>query len=116
MGSLTLRMRSPVAQMSSADRSMVAPAVTKASSGIDEPEPAPDSTYTSWPLRLSSCTPEGVIATRYSWFLTSRGMPIFTAAIPLPGALQPEPANQNRTTVPTPALGGAVAAPVDAGH
>src|SRR6185503_9548128 len=32
----------------------------------------------SWPLRTSSCTPEGVMATRYSLFLTSRGTATFT--------------------------------------
>ena len=30
----------------------------------------------------SSRTPAGVIATRYSWFLTSRGMPTFMACLP----------------------------------
>ena len=49
---------------------------------MDEPTPASASTYTSWPWRTSSCTPDGVMATRYSWFLTSLGMPIFTAATP----------------------------------
>src|SRR5690349_21193756 len=43
-----------------------------------EPTPASCSTKTSWSWRTSSCTPEGVIATRYSLFLTSRGMPTFT--------------------------------------
>src|SRR5215217_1407878 len=45
---------------------------------MDEPTPASCSMKTSWPLRTSSCTPAGVMATRYSWFLTSRGMPTFT--------------------------------------
>src|SRR5215213_5441451 len=31
---------------------------------------------TSWPWTTSSWTPAGVIATRYSWFLTSFGTPI----------------------------------------
>ena len=44
------------------------------SSVMDEPAPAPASTKTSWPARTNSCTPAGVIATRYSWFLTSRGI------------------------------------------
>src|SRR5690606_34376786 len=46
---------------------------------MDEPAPAPVSTSTSWPARTSSCAPAGVIATRYSWFLTSLGTPTFTA-------------------------------------
>src|SRR5688500_18624923 len=46
---------------------------------MDEPTPASFSMTTSWPLRTSSCTPAGVMATRYSWFLTSRGIPTFTA-------------------------------------
>ena len=41
------------------------------------PTPAPFSMTTSWPWATSSCTPIGVIATRYSWFLTSLGTPIF---------------------------------------
>src|SRR3954447_15048300 len=45
---------------------------------MDEPTPASFSTYTSCPCVTSSCTPEGVMATRYSWFLTSRGIPTFT--------------------------------------
>src|SRR4051794_27376790 len=44
---------------------------------MDEPDPAPDSMTTSWPWRTNSFTPAGVIATRYSWFLTSRGIPTF---------------------------------------
>ena len=38
-----------------------------------EPRPAPASTNTSWPLLDSSWAPAGVSATRYSWFLISRG-------------------------------------------
>src|SRR6201994_2754766 len=44
---------------------------------MDEPSPAPASMTTWWPPRTSSCTPAGVIATRYSWFLISRGIPTF---------------------------------------
>src|SRR6185437_8703972 len=44
---------------------------------IDEPRPAPASMKTSCPLSTSSLTPAGVMATRYSWFLTSAGMPTF---------------------------------------
>src|SRR3954447_22828322 len=43
-----------------------------------EPTPASCSMNTSWSWRTSSWTPAGVIATRYSLFLTSRGMPTFT--------------------------------------
>ena len=43
-----------------------------------EPTPASCSTKTSWSWRTSSWTPEGVIATRNSLFLTSRGIPTFT--------------------------------------
>jgi hypothetical protein len=62
-----------------AEPRIVAPAPTKSSSKMEDPSPAPFSRYTSCPLRTSSCTPAGVIATRYSWFLTSRGMPTFTS-------------------------------------
>jgi len=54
----------------------------KSSFGIDEPTPASRSMNTSCPFRTSSCTPDGVIATRYSWFLTSRGMPTFMGMPP----------------------------------
>ena len=37
---------------------------------------------TSWPWATSSCTPIGVMATRYSWFLTSLGTPTFTGCDP----------------------------------
>ena len=40
------------------------------------PSPAPASTTTAWPFRTNSLTPAGVMATRYSWFLTSVGTPI----------------------------------------
>ena len=66
--------------MSSAVGRIFAPAATKSSSGIDEPMPASCWTNTSCPLRTSSCVPAGVIATRYSWFLTSAGMPILTTS------------------------------------
>src|SRR5215210_448324 len=56
---------------------ILAPAATNSSSVIEEPTPAPAWTSTSCPCRVISCTPEGVIATRYSWFLTSLGTPTF---------------------------------------
>src|SRR4051794_37229287 len=46
---------------------------------MDEPAPASFSTTTVWPRTVSSCTPEGVMATRYSLSLTSRGTPTRTA-------------------------------------
>src|SRR5687767_11582791 len=82
IGSLTFRTRSPAAQVSSALGVMVAPAATYSSSLIEEPMPAPVSTNTWWPKLTSSWTPDGVIATRYSWFLTSRGIATFTAGAP----------------------------------
>src|SRR4051812_43940983 len=75
-------MRSAVRHTSSASGRTVAPAARNSSSVIDDPSPAPPSTYTSWPLRANSLTPEGVMATRYSWFLTSRGIPTFTWVTP----------------------------------
>ena len=47
---------------------------------VKEPVPAPTWTATSWPRTTSSCTPAGVIATRYSLFLTSLGTPMRTGA------------------------------------
>ncbi|MFC5125891.1 hypothetical protein ACFPRL_21775 [Pseudoclavibacter helvolus] len=43
---------------------------------LPEPSPAPASMKTSWPCRTSSCTPAGVIATRFSLFLISAGIPM----------------------------------------
>src|ERR1700733_8839207 len=86
IGSLTLRIRSPSAHTSSAVGRIFAPAVMKSSSGMDEPSPALASMTTSWLLRTSSCTPAGVIATRYSLSLISRGIPTFMAVLPGRGA------------------------------
>src|SRR5882757_3716119 len=79
IGSLTFSSRSAADHTSSAVVRMPAPAATYSSSGMDEPLPAPRSTTTWCPLRTSSCTPAGVMATRNSLFLTSRGMPTFTS-------------------------------------
>lgn len=68
-----------VAQTSSAVARIRAPAETYSSSVIEEPTPAFCSMKTWWPWRTSSCTPAGVMATRNSLFLTSRGMPTFTS-------------------------------------
>src|SRR6202453_597520 len=86
IGSLTLRIMSPSAHTSSAVGRIFAPAVMKSSSGMDEPSPALASMTTSWLLRTSSCTPAGVIATRYSLSLISRGIPTFMAVLPRWGA------------------------------
>src|ERR1700745_1940203 len=86
IGSLTLRIMSPSPHTSSAVGRIFAPAVTKSSSGMDDPVPASASMSTWWPPRTSSCTPAGVIATRYSWFLISRGIPTFMAVLPDCGA------------------------------
>ena len=53
----------------------MAPAAANSSSVIEEPMPAPAWTMTSCPWRVNSLTPAGVMATRYSWFLTSLGTP-----------------------------------------
>ena len=55
-----------LAQTSSADAMICAPAATYASSGIDEPTPALCSTRTVWPRCLRIATPAGVMPTRYS--------------------------------------------------
>src|SRR6478752_1984936 len=44
---------------------------------MEDPTPASCSTNTSCPWRASSWTPDGVMATRYSLFLISRGIPTF---------------------------------------
>ena len=80
-GSLTLStMSTPpsVPHASSAVSTILAPAATYSSSVIDDPTPASFSMTTSWPWATSSCTPISVMATRYSWFLTSLGTPIST--------------------------------------
>src|SRR3954469_9679940 len=90
MGSLTLSTRSmppSVPHASSALSTIFAPAPTYSPSSIDDPIPAPFSTNTSWPWATSSWTPIGVIATRYSWFLTSFGTPIFMIVTLVPAAL-----------------------------
>src|SRR3954453_16940118 len=78
IGSLTLSTISPSPQASSAGSTIEAPAATYSASSIDEPTPASFSMTTSWPWATSSWTPMGVMATRYSWFLTSLGTPINT--------------------------------------
>ena len=95
IGSLTLRIISDSVQTGSQPSTTLAPAAPYASSGIEEPTPAPDWTSTSWPRLVSSCTPEGVIATRNSLFLTSLGTPTFTrhSWFETPGRSGPPPAS-----------------------
>src|SRR5215217_6678617 len=75
IGSLTFKISSESCQTSSRVAAILAPAAVNSSSVIEEPMPAPAWTSTSWPCLVSSCTPDGVMATRYSWFLTSVGTP-----------------------------------------
>src|SRR5690242_13921726 len=82
MGSLTLSTISALSHTSSALPRILAPAASYSPSSICEPTPALFSTYTSWPWAVSSWTPIGVMATRYSWFLTSLGTPTFTGHTP----------------------------------
>src|SRR4051812_881986 len=67
-----------VPHASSAVSTILAPAATYSGSSIEDPTPASFSMTTSWPWATSSWTPIGVMATRYSWFLTSFGTPIST--------------------------------------
>src|SRR5665647_1846666 len=71
--------------------------------------------WTSWPLRTSSCTPDGVIATRYSLFLTSRGIATFT------GYQRPLPMHRRRCNSVVASIGRPKACvceskPADSGH
>src|SRR5512132_1416689 len=68
-------MRSAPPHTSSAVSSTVAPDFSNSRSVMELPRPAPCSTSTRWPASVSSRTPTGVIAIRYSWSLSSRGMP-----------------------------------------
>ena len=81
MGSLTfstMSMPPSVPHAASASGTIVAPAPTYSSSLMEDPTPASCWMNTSCPWLVSSCTPIGVMATRYSWFLTSFGTPTFT--------------------------------------
>ena len=75
IGSLTPRIMSDEAQMSSGSSMIWAPVAMKSASGIDDPTPASFSTYTVCPAAVSSRTPAGVMATRYSSAFTSLGTP-----------------------------------------
>lgn len=75
IGSLTLSNKSASAHTWSAVPTSCAPAALKSASVIAEPSPAPAWMSTSWPRRVSSATPAGVMATRNSLFLVSVGIP-----------------------------------------
>jgi len=75
IGSLTLSSSSASAHTLSAVVTISAPAALKSLSEMAEPSPAPAWMITSWPRRVSSATPAGVMATRNSLFLTSVGTP-----------------------------------------
>src|SRR5215470_18732509 len=59
---------------------------------------------TAWPDRTSSWTPAGVIATRYSWFLSSLGTPTFMPLAPsrAPGRRAPLPGGPVADSNPRP--------------
>src|SRR5699024_7835751 len=62
---------------------ITAPDSSYSSSLKPEPTPAFVSTNTSWPANFKLCTPAGVIATRFSLFLISFGIPIRIVQFPL---------------------------------
>jgi hypothetical protein len=72
---LTFSSRSACSQTDSAPEITSAPADLKSVSEIADPSPAPAWMTTLCPRRVSSATPAGVIATRYSLFLISVGTP-----------------------------------------
>src|SRR4051794_1937247 len=71
-------MSSASPKTASASGRIRAPCATYMSSVIADPSPAPACTSTSWPWSVSSRTPDGVSATRYSSALISVGTPTFT--------------------------------------
>src|SRR4051794_10001415 len=73
-------MSSASAKTASASGTIVAPWAAYCSSVIAEPSPAPAWMHTLWPWSVSSRTPDGVSATRYSSALISVGTPTFTGA------------------------------------
>src|SRR5215211_7760045 len=81
IGSLTLSSSSDSAHTSSTD-AICTPTRLYALSANALPTPAPASTTTSWPRRVSSSAPAGVSATRYSSGLISFATPIRTSAQP----------------------------------
>src|SRR4051794_41191735 len=72
-------MSSASAKTASASGRIVAPWAVYCSSAIAEPSPAPACMHTLWPRSVSSRTPDGVSATRYSSALISVGTPTFTS-------------------------------------
>ena len=107
-GSLTFTMSSAWANTASASGRISPPTAAYCSSAIAEPSPAPVSTTTRCPAWISSRAPSGVAATRYSWFLTSFGIPTITGR-------PPGPPGRRRAPPPAPAppygRGPAVATP-----
>src|SRR4051812_28438651 len=75
IGSLTFTIISALAQTSSAESIMVAPARSYSALSKPEPPPASVSTMISWPASLSARTPAGVSPTLYSLSLISLGRP-----------------------------------------
>src|SRR5215213_540501 len=78
IGSFTFTIISAVAQTSSAELTIVAPARSYSVSSKPEPSPALTSTRMSCPASLSARTPAGVSPTRYSLSLISLGRPTST--------------------------------------
>src|SRR6266540_1111566 len=83
-------MRSASPQTSSAESSTAAPARSNSASRMELPSPAPRSTSTRCSASLSARTPAGVIATRYSWSFSSRGMPTSMVRAPSCGGTRTE--------------------------
>src|SRR5829696_8162326 len=76
-----------------------------------EPSPAPACTYTSWPWSVSSRTPDGVSATRYSSVLISAGTPTFIGPLSVVVGLADDlAAAQREPELDAVARGGEVAA------
>ncbi len=78
IGSFTLRIMSASRQTSAAPATISAPLRSKRSCGMFDPVPAPSCSRTRWPAWVSSRTPSGVTATRYSLSFTSAGTPTIT--------------------------------------
>src|SRR5581483_54647 len=74
-GSLTFTTMSDRVQIAVPSLTISAPCWAYCSSLMPDPDPAPVSISTACPPRVSSSTPTGVMATRYSSVLTSLGTP-----------------------------------------
>src|SRR5690606_16064417 len=82
MGSLTLTIMSACWKTSRASSTSRAPAAAYCSSEMPLPTPAPRCTTTVCPARVSSSTPAGVMATRFSPGLISFGTPMIMTLAP----------------------------------